>query len=70
MLTGLVMTLVWGVDRWAHYLYGKELPLIYGRLPYEYLFTTMDIGVVCVFMIRGTAAAWRELGGGHAEANR
>lgn len=62
LLSGLLITSIWGLDRWAHLLYGEKLPLIYGRWPFEYLFQTMDLGVVVVFFIRGIKAAWRELG--------
>jgi hypothetical protein len=62
MLAGLLYTSVWALEGWAHYLDGEKLPLIWGIFPREYLFQTMDVGVVSVFIVRGIVAAWRELG--------
>jgi hypothetical protein len=68
LLSALLITLIWGVTRWTHYLYGNDLPLIWGVFPFEYLSQTMDVGVIVVFFIQGIRAAWRELG--RQEANQ
>ena len=61
-LSGLLLTSIWALQRWAHALYGQQLPLIYDIFPLEYLFQTMDLGVLFVFFLRGIERAWRELG--------
>jgi hypothetical protein len=62
LLSAFLITLIWLADRWTRVLYGPNLPLIYGFFPFEYIFQTMDLGVLAVFVVRGLQAAWRELG--------
>jgi hypothetical protein len=60
-LAGLTIASVWGLERFAHFLYGEKLPLIYGLFPLEWLFQTLDLGIILVFIFRGILAADREL---------
>jgi hypothetical protein len=57
-----LITVIWLGDWWTHYLYGDRVPLVFGRFPFEYIFQTMDLGVLVVFFVQGLRAAWRELG--------
>jgi hypothetical protein len=62
LLSTFLITLIWLADRWTRVLYGPKLPLIWDFFPFEYIFQTMDLGVLAVFLVRGLQAAWRELG--------
>ena len=57
-----LITVIWLGDWWIHFLYGDRVPLVFGRLPFEYIFQAMDLGVLFIFWIQGLRAAWRELG--------
>jgi hypothetical protein len=61
VLAGFLVTAIWGLQEWARFLYGEHLPLIWGIFPLEWLFQTMDMGVVAVFFIRGIISANHEL---------
>jgi hypothetical protein len=58
----LLVTSIWAGERYAHWLYGSEkLPELYGKVPLEWAFDTMDIGVFGLFLTWGFIEANREL---------
>jgi hypothetical protein len=58
----VVVTLIWAGERYAHWLYGSEkLPKLYGMVPLEWAFHTMDVGVMGLFLVWGFIEANREM---------
>jgi|HubBroStandDraft_5_1064220.scaffolds.fasta_scaffold388605_1 hypothetical protein len=61
VLTALLITAIWGLERYTHWLYGENLPRLYGKVPLEWAFDTMDAGVLLLFIVWGLVEAGREL---------
>lgn len=58
----LLVTSIWAAEKYAHWLYGTEtLPELYGKVPLEWAFDTMDVGVFGLFLVWGLIEANREL---------
>lgn len=61
LLAAVLITAIWGLERYTKWLYGEMLPDLYGRMPLSYLFDTMDAGVLVLFIAWGLWEAFREL---------
>jgi hypothetical protein len=61
LLALVLITGIWFLEGYTHWLYGGELPLLWGRVPLEWAFDTMDAGVLALFIARGLFEAAREL---------
>jgi hypothetical protein len=53
ILIVLSIAVIYGLEKFVHYLWGEAEPLIYGRYPLKYLFQTIDVAIVAVFGFRG-----------------
>jgi len=44
---------IYGIERLFHWLWDVDHePLVFGRVPLQYLFQALDVGIVCVFGYR------------------
>jgi hypothetical protein len=60
-LGALLVTGIWGLERYANWLYGEKLPLLYGKIPLAWAFDTMDVGVLSLFIFWRLVEANRNL---------
>jgi hypothetical protein len=60
-LAALNLSGIWLLARYTKWLYGDEVPLVYGRFPLSWAFDTMDVGVLALFLFWGLVEANREL---------
>jgi hypothetical protein len=61
LLALVLITVIWALEGYAHWLNGGELPLLWGKVPLKWAFDTMDAGVLVLFIARGLIEAAREL---------
>jgi len=40
------LLVIWIVERFSHWLWGNELPLVFGSFPLKYIFDLLDLIVV------------------------
>ena len=57
LLAVVLLTGIWGVELYIHYLWGAREPLLFDRLPLKYLFDLADITVLAVFIFWGAYEA-------------
>jgi hypothetical protein len=60
-LAALLVTGIWALERYANWLYGEKMPLLYGKIPLAWAFDTMDLGVLSLFIFWGLVEANRNL---------
>jgi hypothetical protein len=62
LLSGILVTCIWGTARYVHWLYEPHgVPKLYGWIPLEWAFDTMDAGVLVLFLVWGLIEANRAL---------
>ena len=62
LIAAMLLTAIWGLEHYALWLYGGEkLPLLYGLIPLQWAFDTMDVGVLALFIFWGLVQANDEL---------
>lgn len=59
----LFVTGIWLLEQHIRLLYGQEEPMLYDRIPLKWLFHTMDLGILIVFVVWGVIEAHRKLRG-------
>jgi hypothetical protein len=50
---------IWLVEKFTYLLWGRELPLLFGWFPLQYIFHAADAGVLVVFLLYGGYKAMR-----------
>jgi hypothetical protein len=60
-LGGVLVTCIWATARYVHWLYDNKMPKLYDKIPLEWVFDTMDVGVFGLFLVWGLIEANREL---------
>jgi hypothetical protein len=60
-LAALLLTGIWALERFTKWLYGEEVPLLFGILPLSWMFDAADLGVIALFVFWGLVEANREL---------
>jgi hypothetical protein len=64
LILGLVLvTGTWIMEQFFHWLWGEKEPLLYGRIPLKWLFDTVDMAILGVFIVWGAVEAHRKLKG-------
>ena len=46
---------IWLVEKFTYLLWGRELPLLFGWFPLQYIFHAADAGVLAVFLFMASA---------------
>ena len=62
-IAALIVTFIWGLSEYVHWLWRPKEALLYGMFPIQYLFDTMDVGVIGLFVwygLREAARVFRE----------
>ena len=62
-LGAVLVTGIWGMELYIHYLWGEREPLLFDRVPLKYLFDTVDLAVLGVFIFWGAYEANEKLRG-------
>lgn len=61
VLALLLITGFWGVEKFIHFLWGNEEPLLFDAWPLKWLFQLIDVVLLLVFLVSGAIQAAREL---------
>lgn len=48
-LTGLAILTVYGTEQLIHYLWGQDDPLLFDRVPYRWLFQSIESVIILLF---------------------
>jgi hypothetical protein len=53
----VILTGIWGLEHYTKWLYGDEIPLLFGMIPLSWAFDTADLGVLALFVFWGLIEA-------------
>jgi hypothetical protein len=59
----IIITGIWSLENYIHYLWEEREPMLFDRVPLKWLFDAVDLSILLVFAVWGTIEANRKLKG-------